>query len=380
MIGTVAFLKRSMSSDDDAEEGKRMETGSKRQANFELLRIVAMLMIISLHYLVKGGVATSFPFVVKNDPVGVLAWLIEAFCIVAVNCYVLISGYFLVESAWKPGRVVSLLSQVLFYSLLVPVFLLLAGLVSGGELDIYKWIGFLFPFGTEHYWFATAYLVMYLFAPFLSAGIEKMKKRDLQILLALLLTFFVLEKTILPLYLATDRYGYDFGWFLCLFVVAGYIRLYGISWLEKKSNAVGAYALSALLIWLLALASNTLGSEMETFVHYANMLYTYNHLLCLAGSVSLFYVFKNMRIKEGRFAEMVRKLAPYTFGVYLLHEHILVRYEWMKWLGVEKVAKSFLFLPHLIGCVLLVYVIGTVVDAVRAWVFGRVTAKLSSDL
>ena len=29
---------------------------SKRQANFELLRIVAMLMIITLHYLVKGNI------------------------------------------------------------------------------------------------------------------------------------------------------------------------------------------------------------------------------------------------------------------------------------------------------------------------------------
>ena len=67
----------------------------KRQANFELMRIAAMLMIISLHYLVKGGAAVSFPFSAKENPVGVLAWLIEAFCIVAVNCYVLLSGFFL---------------------------------------------------------------------------------------------------------------------------------------------------------------------------------------------------------------------------------------------------------------------------------------------
>lgn len=80
-----------------------MGIGSKRQANFELLRVVAMFMIISLHYLVKGGAAVPFPFAAGENPVGVLAWLIEAFCIVAVNCYVLISGYFLVESAWKPG-------------------------------------------------------------------------------------------------------------------------------------------------------------------------------------------------------------------------------------------------------------------------------------
>jgi surface polysaccharide O-acyltransferase-like enzyme len=356
------------------EMAGRMGAGSKRQANFELLRIVAMFMIISLHYLVKGWVATPFPFAVKENPVAVFAWLVEAFCIVAVNCYVLISGYFLVESAWKPKRVRSLLAQVLFYSLLIPIALLLAGTVSLGDMDLYNWIGFIFPFGTEHYWFATAYLIMYLFAPILAAGIKMMKKRDLQLFLALLLAFFSLEKTILPVYLATDRYGYDFGWFLCLFVAAGYIRLYGISWLEKQSHAVGGYGLSCLLIWLLAMASNTLGGEIETFIHYANMLYAYNHLLCVAGAVSLFYVFKNLRIREGRLAGTVRKLAPYTFGVYLLHEHILVRYEWMKWLGVEKVQESFLFVPHLLLCALAVYAVGTAVDFVRAWVFARVAA------
>lgn len=348
-----------------------MTTGSKRQANFELLRIVAMLMIISLHYLVKGGAAVPFPFVAKEHPVGVLAWLIESFCIVAVNCYVLISGYFCVESAWKPGRVVFLLCQVLFYSLLIPVLLLLTGVVSPGELAIYDWIGFALPFGTEHYWFATAYLVMYLFAPFLSAGIQKMKKRDLQILLALLLIFFSLEKTIVPVYLATDRYGYDFGWFLCLFVTAGYIRLYGISWLEKRSHAVGLYGISCLGIWMLSLFSNTLGKEIEVFARYADMPYTYNHLLCLTGAVSLFYVFQNVSLREGRVADAIRLLAPCTFGVYLLHEHMLVRYRWLEWLKADQVKESFLFLPHMIGCVLLVYGIGTAVDLARAWVFGR---------
>lgn len=351
-----------------------MTTGGKRQANFELLRIVAMLMILSLHYLVKGGAATPFPFAVQEHPAGVFAWLIEAFCIVAVNCYVLISGYFCVESAWKPGRLVSLLCQVLFYSLLIPVLLLLTGVVSPGDLAVYDWIGFALPFGTEHYWFATAYLVMYLFAPFLSAGIQKMKKRDLQMLLVLLLAFFSVEKTIVPVYLATDRYGYDFGWFLCLFVTAGYIRLYGISWLEKRSNAVGAYALSCLGIWMLSLCSNTLGKEIEVFARYADMPYTYNHLLCLTGAVSLFYVFHNLSLREGRAADAIRLLAPCTFGVYLLHEHILVRYRWLEWLKADQGKESFLFLPHMIGCVLLVYGIGTAVDLARARVFAQVAA------
>lgn len=349
-----------------------MGEGKKRQANFELLRIVAMLMIISLHYLVKGGAALPFPFAAKENPVGVFAWLIEAFCIVAVNCYVLITGYFCVESAWKPGRVVSLLAQVLFYSLFIPCVLLLAGNEAAAGMGLYDWINCAFPIGAEHYWFATAYLLLYLFSPFLAAGIRQMKKRQLQIVTVLLLCFFSLEKTIVPVAFATDRQGYDFGWFLCLFVVAGYIRMYGIPWLEKRTHAAAAYVVSCLLIWGAALLSNALGGSIDALSYYADMPYTYNHLLCLAGAVSLFYVFKNLQFEEGRLTAAIRKLAPYTFGVYLLHEHNLVRYEWMRWLGADMAAESFLFVPHMIGCVLLVYVAGTAVDAARARVFGLV--------
>ncbi len=50
---------------------------AKRQANFELLRIVAMLMIIVLHYLNKGGLLVDY----TSDRTGVnyAAHLTEAF-------------------------------------------------------------------------------------------------------------------------------------------------------------------------------------------------------------------------------------------------------------------------------------------------------------
>lgn len=354
--------------------GMRNERMSrKRQANFELLRIVAMFMIIALHYLVKGDIAVPF---VKNDSVvNYIAWLIEAFCIVAVNCYVLISGYFMVESEWKPERVVSLLCQVLFYTLLIPCVLIGVGVISGSGMGIYDWIGCVLPIETEHYWFATSYLLLYLFSPFLSAGIRQMEKRQLQIVTALLLFFFSLGKTFFPVPLVTDKYGYDFGWFLCLFVLAGYLRKYGIAWLEKKSHAAAGYILSCLLIWGLSLFSHVLAGRIDAFSYYENMPYTYNHLLCLTGAVCLFYVFKNSQIRSGKAADMICALAPYTFGIYLLHEHVLVRYEWTGWLQIERVAGSLRFVPHLIGCVLLVYAAGTVADMVRAWIFRLVRIK-----
>lgn len=357
--------------------------GRKRQVNFELLRIVAMLMIVSLHYLDKSDILMGFLGDQRENPVSAFGWLIEAFCNVAVNCYVLISGYFCVKSVWKPGRALALLSQVLFYSIGIPCVLFLCGseLVSG--LGLYDWLDFVLPIETEHYWFATYYLFMYFFSPFLSIGIRQMEKRQLQTVMVFLLCFFSLGKTIIPANLEAVGFGYGMSWFLCLFVFGGYIRIYGISWLEKQSHAATVYFLSGLCVWLMAMLCNILrftplGGETETLGYYPLVLYSYNHLFCLVGAVALFYVFKNMRIREGRFAGVVRKLAPYTFGVYLLHEHNLVRYEWMNWLGVEAVRESFLFVPHMIGCILLVFVIGIAVDAVRAWLFVRAGAMIGS--
>lgn len=343
----------------------------KRQANFELLRIVAMVMIIVLHYLNKGNLATAYT--VDSSAVNYAAHFVQAFCIVAVNCYVLLSGYFLVESAWKPGRVVSLVAQILFYSVLIPIALVCVREISFGDLSVYDWLTYVLPIETEHYWFATAYLVMYLFAPLLAAGVRTVGKRTLQIIIAVLLLYFSVWKSILPVVIATDRYGYEYGWFLCLFLIAAYIRLHGCPFLDKQRNAVLLYVGMGVCIFSLTAASGTLAHTMESFAYYMDMPTSYNHILCLLGAVGLFMAFKNMKPWEGRAASLIRRLAPYTFGVYLLHEHMLVRYEWMQWLGVERVQGSFLFVPHMIVCVLLVYAVGTVIDFVRAWIF-RVVA------
>ena len=109
----------------------------KRIVSIELLRILAMMMVVMLHYLSKGGLLTSLTEEFSGG--AYIAWLLEAFSIVAVNVYMLISGYFLVESGFKFGRLAELVCQVLFYSLLIPPILMAAGILdqplSGEEVN-----------------------------------------------------------------------------------------------------------------------------------------------------------------------------------------------------------------------------------------------------
>ena len=78
----------------------------ERMANLEVLRCVAMMMVVVLHYLGKGGLLPDLtaPLSVQD----MAAWLLEAFCIVAVNVYMMISGYFLCESSFKLSRLLTL--------------------------------------------------------------------------------------------------------------------------------------------------------------------------------------------------------------------------------------------------------------------------------
>ena len=67
----------------------------QRLSNIELLRIISMLMIIMLHLLSFGGMLNTYNTISAK---AIFIWLMESLSFVAVNCYVIISGYFLVDS------------------------------------------------------------------------------------------------------------------------------------------------------------------------------------------------------------------------------------------------------------------------------------------
>ena len=119
--------------------------------------------------------------------------------------------------------------------------------------------------------------------------------------------------------------------------------------------------------------------KLDAFGESINFAYHYNHIFCLFASVALFYVFKHWQFKDSKISRFIGKVAPYTFGVYLIHEHILVRDMWPKWVGAAPTENIAVFIFSLIWKVLAVLVIGLILDWVRALVFksiGKVLEKL----
>ncbi len=339
----------------------------KRQANFEILRVLAMAMIVAMHYMLKGGIAV--PMSENGSLVNHAAWLIEAFCIVAANCYVLISGYFLVEAEWKLNKLIMLVSQVFFYSLLVPLVCIPLGIGNVAEWSVYEWIFAVLPLQMDHYWFATSYVLLFMLVPVLAPGVRQLSKKQMQITIGVLLFYYCVIKSISPVLLSTDNYGYDLGWFICLFLIAAYIRLHGIPFFEGKGKSFVVYVFCSLGIFGISALAGWICRHMGALKYYMDMPYCYNYFLTLTGAVALFYVFKQMEVREGNVVRLLCRVAPYTFGIYLLHENIAVRDLWPVWLGVEGVRGSLLFIPQILFAVVVVFAFGIIVDFIRKKLF-----------
>ncbi len=342
----------------------------KRIASIELLRILAMMMVVMLHYLSKGELLT--PLTEEFGTGAYVTWLLEAFSIVAVNVYMLISGYFLVESGFKVGRLAELVCQVLFYSLLIPPILMALGLLKPEQLTVYRLLQYLFPNQMSHYWFITAYVIMYLLSPVLAAGARQLSQRRLRNMILLLLLFFSVSKSVLPVKLEIDSEGYDGLWFVCVFLVAAYMRLYGIPFLQEGKRAAMCYLGSCVLIYGLTLGVRLVYLRTGRLGNFIHAPYEYNHILNLFAAISLFYAFSGWKLSgETLIGKVILRVAPYTLGVYLLHEHIELRMLWPQWLGATLQCSSWALVPRAFGSVLLVFIVGILVDMVRGALFTK---------
>lgn len=356
----------------------------KRMANLELLRCVAMMMVVVLHYLGKGGLLADLTGESLNAP-ELAAWLLEAFCIVAVNVYMFLSGYFLSGSSFRLSRLIQLWMQVWLYSVALGLAGALSGVMRDAEFDLHYLLALIFPILMGHYWFMTAYVFLYLMLPLAGMAVERMAKRQLQVTLGLLLLAFCVIKSVLPLRLDMAGQGYDCLWYLCVFLTAAYVRKFGISVLDRKWTGAILYVGGCLGVFAGTLALRQVYLRTGSLERMLTMFLEYNHVLPFLAAVGLFGIFRKVQVK-GKAAAAINRIAPYTLGVYLLHENFGLRYSWQDWLGADRAALAMAeggwsgvvsLLFWTLAAVAAVFLCGILADMARRWIFHLLHRGLS---
>lgn len=291
------------------------KTKTQRNYSIDILRIVAMLLIVAGHYIYWG--INNNPSMGANAyaPSSLIDWslleIMRLVSTVAVDLYVFITGYFLIQRTdfrWK--GFIQVWTQTLFYSTFIYVVLVCANMRA---MDIKELAKCFFPMTFAPYWFVQKYLGLVLIAPFLSKLAGALNKTEYQIMLLIMLVLFISIPGREPFSSGTVC---SLSWFIFLYLTAGYYRLHGAPAIfEKNSFLISITILGAFLIATFAMNYLQFGLQVDSYRYYS----TGADSLLFFLSVPIFICFAKQKW-NGKIAQTVAKIAPYTFGVYLIHE------------------------------------------------------------
>ena len=346
-----------------------------RSESIDLLRIFSMLAIVTLHIMGHGGVLKKLePFSWQYY----FCWTLEGVCYIAVNCYVLISGYFQSTSRFKLKKLLILCWQTLFYAVTIYAVLTAAGLIT------FSWENarlMLIPLLSKRYWYVTVYAALYALSPFLNGAVRAMPKRThFSLLLVLLLLF-----SGLPTFLDKITNGLNFGggygivWFVALYLLAAYLRRYYTPDFRTGRHLL-RFAVFALLVPLSKFCVMWLSkTPLLQDVKLSDTFFKYNSILVLLSSLFAFLLFLNLKINNRILAKGIAVIAPLTFGVYLIHEHPSLRGILWKFIDAPAWAGSRRLIVFLPAAILGIFLACIIIEQLRTFLFKPLLASRRLD-
>lgn len=314
-----------------------------RQSNFELLRILAMFLIVAHHYCVHGnwGFTPGFEinkFYVQSISIGGK---------LGVNIFILITGYFSCKSSFKWNGVISSISKAWFYSIL---FLVVFYIASPSLVTTNIFIRNLLPFG---YWFVTTYVLLLIVSPFINAALKKIKKeRQLQ--------FLILFSIIAITPMLNSPIGY-LSFFVYLYCIGAYIRNFLDNEKIKTTYLSATIIVNVFLILLSIATLDFLSSINKAFDHPLYFIKSESPLVIIL-SIAIFLYFKQINI--GRI-KSINLVSSAMFGVYLIHDNELVRtYLWQDLLNNKNHLYTDVYI-HSIISILSVFILSFSIELIK---------------
>ena len=344
----------------------------KRESNFELLRVICMLMIITGHTFSWGGILNA-----SNPNIASMIYVVYAIILVEVNCFILITGYFQSKSKFKIKKFINLLFLTYFYKVLITSLGYSLGWISLSKSEFLWQIS---PFDFSNYWFIKIYLVLYCLSPFINKFIRSIDRKTFRNLLIILFVFCSLLVTLTNQEIFSNSAGYSLVQFVFMYLVGAYLREYIINdkikekmykdKIELAKNifiAISVFILCFIANYVLFRIGNFLMSKGGfTFLignRIKSVFMNYDNPLVVIGSVGFFMFFSLLRIKN----RFINVLSATVFPVYLIHETAVFRPILYSWFGLDKLSNigSYKIFIWIAIIVLVIFIGCTIIDYVR---------------
>lgn len=291
----------------------------------------------------------------------------KSFTIVAVNVFVLISGYFSIS--FKLSRLLKLVQETWFYSIFL---FILATYMEWHHFILQKDILYLCPIFSKIYWFITIYVILYILSPCLNKLALSISKNHFK---SILLTgFFIIYiwhtlSFILNSNRPIDDAGFGIPNFIYLYLLGRYIKLYNISFHSKKFFLLLYFIISISLCLFQLSYSIILGFSFTA-------LFSYNTIFVFLGSVTLFLFFTKLNIGYNSF---INKWAKYCLAIYIIHMHPLLWYKICEFLQITHIPPIW-FIPYSLSVSIIMYFTFALVEKIRLYFFDNIENKINNRI
>lgn len=339
-------------------EGKIVKENKVRQSNFELLRIISILMIIAHHFAYHSEMQFDTSVIGVNR---LWTQLLYYGGHVGLDAFVLISGYFLVDSKRiNLSKIARIWLELFTYSAGIYLLIYLTG-IKVEFFEELKWLA-IRPVSGEFWSFASAYCGLMVLYPFVNKLIKTLSKNSFRVLLAILLFFW----SIIPTF-TTATYGCNYLlWMITLYMIAGYIKLFP----EDFQKGKPFYRSVMLIIWGLSFASavvlDILGLKYEVCARYATHFSGMQHINIVIIAICLFLVFRDVKVENTLSSKMINAVAATTFGIYLIHDHpLLCRWIWKQLFRNAEYINEWWFVLASIGEVIAIFAACMIIEFAR---------------
>ena len=322
-----------------------------RDSNLELFRVLVMLSIIAHHYVVNSGI---WGIIQTNElsTCSLFYYIFGMWGKTGINCFVLITGWFMCTSRITFRKFLKLLLEIEFYKIVIGVCFLLVG----KEVFSLKWLLSMLPVRSIRADFVSSFLVFYLFIPFLNILVQNITRRQ-HLLLIILLLFLYTFLSSVPKFHVTMNYV---SWFCTLYVFSSFMRLYEFPYKEHNLVWCGLSLICILVSVFSVIVIRHCSKVISPYWFVSDS----NKLMALLTSICLFNFFRTLKMP---YCQFINLIGSTTFGVLLIHSHSDTMRQWL-WGDLFNNMGHFstpYYIIRAIGIVLLIFAVCACIDYLR---------------
>ena len=320
----------------------------ERSSNIELFRIVVMLLIVAHHYVLGYGLT------MHQNELTAQSWFLYLWGMwgkTGINCFVLITGYFMCKSEITLRKFLKLLLEIEFYTVVIYLIFVSTGYVEFSSIRLLR---ILWPINDVNSGFLSGFLLYFLFIPFLNVLVRNLQRKQHLALIGMSLFVYTFLAKIPDFFWGGVFCSVNYlTWFSIIHIIASYLRYYPMRCDHNTNLWIVATIISVVLAMMSVVCVRLTGMGAYYFVSDSNAPFA------LLVAVCSFMLFKSIEIP---YSKLINNIAASTFGVLLIHANSDTMRQWL-WHDMlhcdEMFGTSYLYL-HAILCPIVVFVVCSV--------------------